>query len=107
MSDMSGAELAQLVQKIKLASANIRTADDETRQQSRAIEQSVNDLYKKIGRPGAEWTGADGIAERKSAIGLYQIHKNLVAFLPEPPRRAADLGRRRGACGRTWTRCGN
>jgi HK97 family phage major capsid protein len=76
---MSGAGLAQLVQEIKLASANIRTADDETRRQIRAIEESVNDLYRKVGRPGAEWSAGDEAAERKSAVELCRIQKNLVA----------------------------
>jgi len=51
MSDMSGAGLAQLVQEIKLASANIKSADVENRQHIRAIEDSINDLYRKLGRP--------------------------------------------------------
>jgi len=76
MSDMKGAGLAQLVDEIRLASANIRTADDETRRQIRAVEASVNDLYRKVGRPGAE-IGDDG-DERTSAIGLCQIHKETV-----------------------------
>jgi hypothetical protein len=52
MANMAGTGLAQLVEEIKLASANIRTADDETRRQIRAVEESVNDLYRKVGRPG-------------------------------------------------------
>jgi hypothetical protein len=78
MSNMQGAGLAQLVQEIKLASANIRTADDETRRQIRAIEDSVNDLYRKVGRPGGYADDNESEA-RKSAIGLCQIHKAMVA----------------------------
>ena len=44
MSNMSGAGLAQLVQEIKLASENIRKADDESRERLKSIEASVNDL---------------------------------------------------------------
>jgi hypothetical protein len=54
MSDMKGAGLPQLVQEIKLASANIRSADDETRWQIRAVEESVNDLPQ--GRPPRQVT---------------------------------------------------
>jgi hypothetical protein len=75
---MSGAGLAQLVQEIKLASANIRTADDETRRQIRAIEESVNDLYRKVGRPGGFSDDRD-TDERKSAIELCRVQKSLIA----------------------------
>jgi HK97 family phage major capsid protein len=86
MSDMSGAGLAQLVEEIKLASANIRSADDETRRQIRAVEESVNDLYRKVGRPGGFRDDCD-TDERKSAIGLCQIRKAMVA---EGDATAAD-----------------
>jgi hypothetical protein len=68
MSNMSGA-LAQLAPEIKIASENIRTADDETRRQIRAIEASVNELYKRQRRPGgyADFTDTD---ERKDAAAM-------------------------------------
>ena len=63
MSDMSGAGLAQLVKEIKLASENIRKSDDANRNrleglESRytSLETSINDLFKRTGRPGAEWS---------------------------------------------------
>jgi HK97 family phage major capsid protein len=61
--------LPQLVQEIKLASANIRTADDEHRQHLRAIEESVNDLYRKVGRPGGFGSDYD-TDERKDAAAM-------------------------------------
>ena len=64
---MSGAGLAQLVQEIKLANANIRTADDETRRQIRAIDESVNDHYRKVGRPGGYVDECDADARKSDA----------------------------------------
>jgi hypothetical protein len=78
MSDMSRAGLPQLVQEIKLASENIRKTDDANREHLRGIEESINDLYRKVGRPGG-FGGDYDTDERKSAIGLCQIHKSLVA----------------------------
>jgi hypothetical protein len=66
---MSGAGLAQLVEEIKLASANIRSTDDETRRQIRAVEESVNDLYRKVGRPGGYADPRD-TDERKDAADM-------------------------------------
>jgi hypothetical protein len=40
------------VQEIKLASENSRKSDDENRHRLDSIEASVNDLYKRTGRPG-------------------------------------------------------
>jgi len=48
---MAGAGLAQLVQEIKLASTNVKSADGENRQHIGAIEDSINDLYRKVGHP--------------------------------------------------------
>ena len=83
MSNMSGAGLPQLVQEIKLASENIRKSDDANRYklenlESRyaALENSVNDLYKRTGRPGAEWTADDASFERKSAIEMCKTRHN-------------------------------
>jgi hypothetical protein len=84
MSNQAG--LADLVREIKDASANIRSADDETRRQIRAIEASVNELYKRTGRPGSFGDDCD-TDERKSAIELCQIRKGLIA---EGDATAAD-----------------
>jgi len=82
MSNMSGAGLLQVVQEIKLASENIRKADDANREkieglESRyaSLETSVNDLFKPTGRPGGEW-GRDLTDERKSAIEMCRTHHN-------------------------------
>jgi HK97 family phage major capsid protein len=66
------------VQEIKLASENIRKSDEANRDKLEAIEQSINDLYKKVGRPGG-YADDNETDARKSAIGLCQIHKSLVA----------------------------
>jgi len=66
---MSGAGLPQLVQEIKLASENIRKADEANRQELEGIKASVNELYKRTGRPGAEWS-SDLTDERKDAAAM-------------------------------------
>jgi hypothetical protein len=53
---MQGAGLAQLVQEIKLASENIRKTDEANREELEGIKASVNELSKRTGRPGAEWS---------------------------------------------------
>lgn len=75
MSNQAG--LADLVREIKDASSNIQNSDRQLHSRIDQIETGLNDLFKRTGRPGAEWSG-DG-DERKSAIGLCQIHKSLVA----------------------------
>jgi hypothetical protein len=49
-------------------------------------------------RPGAEMAADNEVAERKSAIGLCQIHKSLVAegdaMRGLPPRTSAALSQR-------------
>jgi hypothetical protein len=51
------------VQEIELASENIRKSDDANRDKLERIESryatlenSVNDLFKRTGRPGGEWS---------------------------------------------------
>lgn len=65
--------MAQLVKEIKLASENIKSADDANRHLLDGIEASVNELFKRTGRPGdyADFSNTD---ERKDAgrrSGLY------------------------------------
>jgi hypothetical protein len=66
---MQGAGLAQLVQEIKLASENIKSADDANRHRLDGIEASVNELFKRTGRPGgyADHNDSD---ERKDAADM-------------------------------------
>jgi hypothetical protein len=71
--------LGDLVRQIREAWANITVSDAATARRLDSIEQNVNELFRKTQRPGAEWTASDEVAERKSAIGLCQIHKSLVA----------------------------
>jgi hypothetical protein len=73
----SHAGLGDLVEQIRATSRDIAQADTRNSKRLDSIEQSVNELYKRSGRPGAEI--CDDGDERKSAIGLCQIHKSLVA----------------------------
>jgi hypothetical protein len=73
---MQGAGLPQLVQEIKLASENIRKTDDANCEHIHAIEQSVNELYKRSGRPGgyADFSDTD---ERKDAAAMVVAKHSL------------------------------
>jgi HK97 family phage major capsid protein len=78
-------EVAELVAEIKAASENIAAADAhnkqaltriETKQES--LETSVNDIWKRISRPGAEHVVDDDAAlARKSASELCRIRRSL------------------------------
>jgi hypothetical protein len=69
MSNMSGAGLPQLVQEIKLASENIRKSDEANREELEGIKASVNELYKRTGRPGGHADSSD-TDERKDAAAM-------------------------------------
>jgi hypothetical protein len=83
MSDMSRAGLPQLVQEIKLASENIRKTDDVNREKLENIEQSINELYRRTGRPGAEISN-DG-DERKCAIEMCKSHHAITVNASQMP----------------------
>jgi hypothetical protein len=67
MSNMAG--LGDLVAQIKEASRSIEQGEARVGNRLNSIEASVNELYKRTGRPGAEWTASDETDERRSAIG--------------------------------------
>jgi hypothetical protein len=50
MSNYAG--LGDLVEQIREASGNIRLADEKNSKRLDGIEASVNELYKRTGRPG-------------------------------------------------------
>lgn len=43
-----------------------------------SIEASVNDLMRRTGRPGGDWTNTDAASERTDAIGLCRTRKALL-----------------------------
>src|SRR5215469_8583647 len=101
MSDMSG--IADLVKEIKVAGENMAAADEATKKtleelktqigatdgkfvkideavkafetKHQSFETSLNDLMKRIGRPGAEGGNTNGYdaTERKHAIEFLEI----------------------------------
>jgi hypothetical protein len=73
---MQGAGLAQLVQEIKLASENIRKSDDESRHRLDGIEASVNELYKRTGRPGRFGDNCDTAECKDAAEMVIAKHAN-------------------------------
>jgi len=72
-----GAELADLVAEIKAASANIANGDSWINKRVDQIEKSLNEIYRKVNRPGAERTDDEEVAERKEAIGLCRTRRAL------------------------------
>lgn len=51
--------------------------DDQNRHRLDSVEASVNELYKRSGRPGAEWSGDTDL--RKSAVEYCKAHRALLA----------------------------
>jgi len=77
---MAQESLADLVKEIKTASETIAAADEATKRRMEGLEASINELYKKVQRPGpAEFTANDNNADliRKDAIGLCHIRRAL------------------------------
>jgi HK97 family phage major capsid protein len=67
MSNMTG--LADLVAEIKSASRNIEAGDARNAKRLDSIEQSVNELFKRTGRPGG-YTDFSDTDERKDAAAM-------------------------------------
>jgi len=79
MSNMTG--LADLVAEIKSASRSIEAGEVRTNKQLESMAANIDELYRKVGRPGAEWTASDDeVAERKDAIEMCRArHSTKVA----------------------------
>jgi hypothetical protein len=67
MSDYAG--FSDLVDEVKQASSRIEHGDRQTRQRIDAIEASVNDLYRRAGRPDGSMLDSD-VLECKAANDL-------------------------------------
>jgi HK97 family phage major capsid protein len=116
MSNEAG--LAGLVREIKSASENIRVADEANKQvldgvraRQDSLETSINDLYKRAGRPGAEHNPSE-TTERRDAIEMCKArHANTVKKAEEveysPPSAEVDsaIAAQRGL--RQYLRHGN
>jgi hypothetical protein len=100
-NEADGGSLGVLVQEIKTASENIAAADAHNKQvladlkksveasgaqlvvidgslksvegKCQSLETSINDLWKKHGRPGADVLSEDAVKERQNAIALLQM----------------------------------
>jgi len=70
-------ELHTLVEEIKRASADIATGDQRTASRFDEVERSVNELFKRIGRPGSVTERDDDADERKSAADLCILKHDL------------------------------
>jgi hypothetical protein len=76
--------LGALVSEIKQASENITQADANNARRLESIEGSINDLYRKVGRPGAEGGRDDVTFERKDATEMCKSrHANTVKKVEE------------------------
>jgi HK97 family phage major capsid protein len=66
------------VEEIKAARDSLEKGDGRTNARIDGIEQSLNALFKKVNRPGAEAAANDNeVLERKSAIGLCRTRRAL------------------------------
>lgn len=70
MSDLSS--ISSLVREIRTASDNISAADTATKAALDEVRSSVNDLYRRLGRPGASAGGFDS-DERADAVAMCQL----------------------------------
>lgn len=112
MTDHNNAGLSELVKEIRTASENINAADtankaalDEIRKsmqehgthfiklddgfkamdtKHQTLETSINELMKKIGRPGGEHSSDEEKLLRKSAIGLLETKHELKIAKKDP-----------------------
>ena len=71
MSNMTG--LGDHVAQINEASRNLEAGDARNAKRLDGIEARVNELFKRTGRPGAEWS-SDLTDERKSAVEMCKSH---------------------------------
>jgi HK97 family phage major capsid protein len=70
--------LAALVDQVKQASVNLDANDTRINKRIGQLEKSINELYIKQQRPGSSWnTTDDELTDRKSAIELCRIRRNL------------------------------
>lgn len=72
-----GMELTALVEEVRRASSSLEAGDTKTNKRIDELAQSINELFRKAGRPGTMITADDEISERKSAIGLCHTRRNL------------------------------
>jgi HK97 family phage major capsid protein len=73
---MSFEGLGALVEEVRRAREGIDQGDAKTHKRIDGIEHSINDLFRRVSRPGHE-TADDSTFERKSAIELCHIRRNL------------------------------
>src|SRR5215831_15023325 len=72
-----GESLADLVEQVKAASVNLERGDLKTSARLDAVTKSVDELYRKLGRPGSMECADDGaLSERKDAIELCVVRHN-------------------------------
>ena len=84
--------LAALVDQVKQASANLDANDTRINKLIGQLEKSINELYLKHQRPNSSWnTTDDEVTERKSAVELCRIRRNLTI----PKTTTAAPSRRR------------
>jgi HK97 family phage major capsid protein len=72
-----GMELVDVLKEIRAASENMTKADSAAAQRFDAIETSINDLFKRLARPGSEGGGHD--TERKEAIEYCVLKHDIAA----------------------------
>jgi HK97 family phage major capsid protein len=70
--------LNDILRDIRAASENMTKADSAAAQRFAGIEQSVNELFKRLARPGAEGGGND-TDERKEAIEYCVLKHDIAA----------------------------
>lgn len=78
--------LGDLLNEIKATREALDRGDDVTTRRITALETTINDLFKRLGRPGLSNSDGDYDFERKSAIDYCRTRKHLTT-----PKIAADV----------------
>jgi hypothetical protein len=90
---MGAESLAELVEEVRKAAVSMADGDTKTNQRIDTIEKSVNEIYKRVQRPGPEGGPAnDNDLIRKEAADFCVLRHNVtvpksdgnVIYLPSP-----------------------
>ena len=74
-----GVELYELAEEISKARESLETGDTKTNARIDGIEKSVDALFRRVNRRGAEGAANDNeVLLRKDAIGLCRTRRALV-----------------------------
>src|SRR5262249_41990616 len=69
--------LAALVEEVRKAAASMADGDERLRARVDTIEKSVNEIYRRVQRPGADNSGTDSGDVRKEASDFCVLRRHI------------------------------